>query len=206
VGSRLFTVRHGETEWSRNGQHTGRTDVPLTVAGRVAAEQLAPALRGGSFSLVLTSPLARARDTASLAGYADAVVDEDLREWDYGDYEGRTTADIRVQRPNWFLWDDGAPNGETIAEVAARCDRVIARVRAVDGDALAFAHGHVLRILAARWIEKDPGFGRHLMLSPATVSILASEHDVPAIECWNAPVDGVLSRTTRARAFVHPVS
>ena len=186
MSARLFTVRHGETEWSRDGRHTGLTDIPLTDAGRAAAEGLEPALRGQAFSLVLTSPLSRARDTASLAGFPDAIVDDDLREWDYGDYEGRTTVDIRTERADWFLWDDGVPNGESISDVAARCDRVIAKARAADGDVLAFAHGHVLRVLAARWIDQEPGFGRHLMLSPATVSILASEHDVPAIEAWNA--------------------
>jgi probable phosphoglycerate mutase len=185
--NRLFTVRHGETEWSRTGQHTGRTDIPLTAAGRTAAEQLAPVCRGHEFSLVLTSPLSRARDTAALAGYPDAVVDPDLQEWDYGEYEGRTSVDVQAERPDWSLWDDGVPNGETIAEVAARCDRVITRVRLAEGDVLAFAHGHVLRILAARWVGQDPGFGRHLMLSPATISVLASEHDVPALEAWNAP-------------------
>jgi len=184
--NRLFTIRHGETEWSRAGQHTGHTDVPLTAAGRTAAERLAPLVNGHAFSLVLTSPLSRARDTAALAGYPDAVVDPDLREWDYGDYEGRTSVDIQTERPDWFLWNDGVPNGETIAEVATRCDRVIERVRVAEGDVLAFAHGHVLRILAARWIGQDPGFGRHLLLSPATISILASEHAVPALESWNA--------------------
>ena len=186
MSARLFTVRHGETEWSRAGRHTGRTDIPLTDAGRIAAERLAPMFRGRAFELVLTSPLSRARDTAALAGHPDAIVDDDLREWDYGDYEGRTTADIRTERPNWFLWDDGVPGGETIADVAARCDRVIAKARAADGDVLAFAHGHVLRILAARWIDHEPRFGAHLVLSPATVSILGSEHDVPALEVWNA--------------------
>src|SRR3954454_8828670 len=188
--TQLFTVRHGETEWSRTGQHTGRTDIPLTAAGRTAAEQLAPQLRGHASSLVLTSPLSRARDTAALAGYPDAVVDPDLEEWDYGDYEGRTTVDILAERPDWFLWDDGVPNGETIAEVAIRCDRVIARVRIADGDVLVFAHGHVLRILAARWIGQAPGLGRHLMLSPATISILASEHGVPGLESATAPGSG----------------
>ena len=185
--NRLFIVRHGETEWSRAGRHTGRTDEPLTDAGQEAARHLADALRGHRFALVLTSPLSRARDTAALAGYPNAETDDDLREWDYGDYEGRTTSEIRADRANWFLWDDGVPNGETIGDVAARCDRVIARVRSAGGDALAFAHGHVLRILAARWIAHEPGFGRHLVLSPATVSILAAERDVPALEAWNAP-------------------
>ena len=188
MSARLFAVRHGETEWSRAGRHTGRTDIPLTEAGRAAAERLEPALRGRAFGLVLTSPLSRARDTAALAGFPDAVVDADLCEWDYGDYEGQTTADVRTERADWFLWEDGVPNGETIDQVAARCDRVIAKVRATDGDALAFAHGHVLRILATRWIGEEPPFAARLMLSPATISILSLEHDVPALDTWNAPV------------------
>jgi broad specificity phosphatase PhoE len=183
---RLFVVRHGETEWSRSGQHTGRTDVPLTDAGRERARDIANLLRGRSFALVLSSPFSRAHDTASLAGFPDAVIDDDLREWDYGDYEGRKTVDIREERPGWFLWDDGVPNGETADEVGARADRVIARVRDVDGDVLVFAHGHYLRILAARWLGQPPGFGRHLVLSPATFSILGYEREAPALETWNA--------------------
>jgi probable phosphoglycerate mutase len=187
--NRLTLVRHGETEWSRDGKHTGRTDIPLTDEGRVVAGKLAQVLRSQQFALVLTSPLARARDTAAIAGFPDAVVDEDLREWDYGDYEGRTTPEIReTDEPNWFLWDDGVPNGESLDEVAARADRVVARVQAVDGDVLVFAHGHFLRVLAARWLDCRPGFGRHLVLSPATVSILGWERNVPAVEAWNAPV------------------
>jgi broad specificity phosphatase PhoE len=186
--ARLFAVRHGETEWSLSGQHTGRTDVPLTDAGRERAMQVGDMLAGRSFALVLTSPFSRARDTAALAGFPDALVDDDLREWDYGDYEGRKTLDIRKERPGWFLWDDGVPNGETIEEVAARADRVITRVREVDGDVLVFAHGHILRVLAARWLEQPPGFGRHLILSPATLSILAHEREAPALETWNAAV------------------
>ena len=185
---RLFAVRHGETEWSISGQHTGRTDVPLTEIGRERATKMGEALAGRSFVLVLTSPFSRAKDTAALAGFPDAIVDDDLREWDYGDYEGRKTVDIRVDRPGWFLWNDGVPNGESIDDVAARTDRVIARVRSVEGDALVFAHGHLLRVLASRWLGQSPGFGRHLVLSPSTLSILGSEREEPAIECWNAPV------------------
>lgn len=185
----LTLVRHGETEWSRNGRHTGRTDIPLTDAGRATAARLAHVLAGRRYAAVLTSPLARARDTAAIAGFADAAVDDDLREWDYGDYEGRTTPDIREHdRPAWFLWDDGVPNGETVDEVGTRADRVIARARAIDGDVLVFAHGHFLRVLASRWLGREPGFGRHLVLSPATLSVLAWERDWPAIEAWNAPV------------------
>jgi len=186
--TRLYAVRHGETEWSLSTRHTGRTDIPLTDHGREQAKKIGDALSGREFALVLTSPFSRARDTAAIAGYADAEVDDDLREWDYGDYEGRTTLDIREDRPGWFLWDDGVPNGETIDAVVARADRVIARVRALDGDALVFAHGHLLRVLATRWLGLDAGFGRHLILSPATLSILGAERDVPALEVWNAPV------------------
>lgn len=187
--NRLTVVRHGETEWSRDGKHTGRTDIPLTDAGRTVAAKLAQALGDRTYAVVLSSPMARARDTAAIAGFSDAVVDEDLREWDYGDYEGRTTSEIRRSGDaDWLLWDDGVPNGETLADVAARADRVIRRVRSLDGDVLAFAHGHFLRVLASRWLNQDPGFGRHLELSPATLSVLAWERHVPAIQAWNAPV------------------
>jgi probable phosphoglycerate mutase len=186
--TRLFAVRHGETEWSLSGQHTGRTDVPLLEVGRERAKKVGEFLSGRAFALVLTSPLSRARETATLAGFPDAAVVDDLREWDYGDYEGLKTLDIRKDHPGWFLWDDGVPNGETIDEVASRADRVIERVRQVDGDVLVFAHGHILRVLAARWLDQPPGFGRHLILSPATLSILGYEREAPAIETWNAPV------------------
>jgi len=188
--NRLTVVRHGETEWSRDGRHTGRTDIPLTDAGRAVAGALVHALGRRTYALVLTSPLARARDTAALAGFPDAAVDEDLHEWDYGDYEGRTTAEIRsTQDRDWFLWDDGVPNGETLGEVSVRADRVIDRVRTIDGDVLAFAHGHFLRVLASRWLGLAAGFGRHLVLSPATLSVLGWERHAPAIEAWNAPVE-----------------
>jgi probable phosphoglycerate mutase len=188
VPGRLFAVRHGETEWSLSNRHTGTTDIPLTEAGRDGAKHVGEALSGRPFALVLTSPLSRARDTAALAGFPDAIVDDDLREWNYGDYEGLKTVDIRNDRPGWFLWDDGVPNGETFDDIAARADHVIARVRAVDGDALVFAHGHLLRVLGSRWIDQPPGFGRHLILSPATLSILGYEREAPALETWNASV------------------
>jgi probable phosphoglycerate mutase len=184
----LTVVRHGETEWSQNGRHTGRTDIPLTDIGRREASALAEGLRGERFALVLTSPLSRARDTSALAGFADAEVDDDLHEWDYGDYEGRTTPDIQTERPGWFLFNDGVPNGETIDDVAARADRVIARARAAGGNAIAFAHGHFLRVLAARWLEAPPDFARHLLLQPATLSVLGWERAVPALETWNTTV------------------
>ena len=188
MAARIYAARHGETEWSLSGRHTGRTDVPLTDNGREQAKKLGAVLAGRKFTVVLTSPFSRARDTAALAGFNDAEVDDDLREWDYGDYEGLKTLDIRVGRPGWFLWRDGVPNGEEIDAVAARADRVIQRLRAVDGDALVFAHGHLLRVLAARWLEREPAFGQHLVLSPATLSILGHERESPALETWNNPV------------------
>jgi probable phosphoglycerate mutase len=184
----LFAVRHGETEWSMSGQHTGRTDIPLLDVGRERAKKVGEFLAGQKFALVLTSPFIRARETAALAGFPDAGIDDDLREWDYGDYEGLKTLDIRKDQPGWFLWDDGVPNGETIDEVSARADRVIERARRVDGDVLVFAHGHILRVLGSRWLGQPPGFGRHLILSPATLSILGHEREAPAIETWNAVV------------------
>jgi broad specificity phosphatase PhoE len=182
----LWLVRHGETEWARLGRHTGRTDVPLTELGRSQATAVAAKLVGHRFALVLSSPLSRALDTARLAGYASRVeTTDDLLEWDYGADEGRTTADIRVDRPGWSIWDDGPKNGESIEAVALRVDRVIARVRAHAGDALLFAHAHVLRILAARWIDGPPRLGRSFALSTATVSVLGWERDQPVVERWN---------------------
>ena len=180
----VWLVRHGTTEWSVNGRHTGRTDIPLTSAGEAAAAALRPVLAGHAFALVLSSPLRRARHTAELAGFHPQV-DDDLQEWDYGAYEGRTTADIRVDRPGWTIWDDGAPAGESAQDVATRADRVIARVRAVEGDCLLFAHGHLLRILGARWIDAPPTAGQHLLLSTAAVSVLGYERETPALARWN---------------------
>jgi probable phosphoglycerate mutase len=177
-------VRHGETEWSRSGQHTGRTDIPLTENGRREAELVGERLRGRRFALVLTSPLQRAAETARLAG-VDAEVRDELREWDYGTYEGRTTIDIRQERPGWTLWRDGVPDGETADEVGRRVDRVVDEVRAVDGDVALFAHGHVLRVLAARWLGLSPDNGRLFALDPATISILGYERETPVIRLWN---------------------
>jgi probable phosphoglycerate mutase len=183
---RLWLVRHGETEWSRSGQHTSRTDIPLTDLGRAQATGVAHKLVGHDFALVLSSPKVRALETARLAGFGDRVeTTEDLLEWDYGADEGRTTADIRADRPGWTIWSDGPLGGETAAEVAARIDRVIARVRRADGDTLAFAHGHVLRVLAARWIGEPPSSGRSFELGTATVSVLGWERETPTIERWN---------------------
>jgi broad specificity phosphatase PhoE len=179
-------VRHGETEWSLSGQHTGRTDIPLTERGRAQAEALGRRLAGTTFAAVFTSPLARAMETCKLAGFGDqAVATDDLMEWDYGDYEGRRTADIRVLRPGWLLWTDGVPNGETADDVRRRVDRVIARVRAVEGDVALFAHGHILRALAARWIDADVAMGGHLALTTGGISVLGWERELPAIDLWN---------------------
>lgn len=188
---RLWLVRHGETEWSASGRHTSRTDVPLTPAGERDATELRHRLGGVAFDLVLTSPRRRATETCGLAGFGNrAVVDEDLAEWDYGSDEGRTTAEIQVDRPGWSIWRDGPTAGETIDEVAARAEHVIARVRQATGDCLAFAHGHLLRILAARWADLPAADGAALLLEPATISILGWERETPVIELWNEPATG----------------
>ena len=181
---RVFVIRHGETEWSRAGKHTGRTDVPLTPAGEVEARTLGEALAGERFALVLTSPLQRARETARLAGYPDAQPCDDLVEWDYGAYEGRTTAEIRAERPYWSLWTDGCPDGETPADVGRRADRVLTLVRDAAGDAALFAHGHVLRVLTARWLELDPSEGRRFLLATAGVGVLGHERETGVIVRW----------------------
>ncbi len=186
----LWLVRHGETEWARLGRHTGLTDVPLTDLGRRQAVDLRPRLAGHTFATVLSSPLSRAFDTANLAGFeANVVTDRDLLEWDYGADEGRTTADIRGDRPAWSIWKDGPADGETISVVAARVDRVIAAARKTSGDTLCFAHGHVLRILGARWIGLPPEAGALLALDTATVSILGWEREQAVIRRWNDGVD-----------------
>jgi len=183
----VWLVRHAETEWSRSGRHTGRTDVPLTEAGRARAQALAGPLGAHDFALVIASPLSRARETARLAGLGDEPeIREDLLEWDYGDYEGITTPEIREGRPGWYLWRDGVPNGETPAEVAARCDRVIEEVLAVDGDVALVAHGHILRALGARWIEEPVAFGGRLFLSTGSLSVLGFEREVRVLRSWNA--------------------
>jgi len=182
----MWLVRHGETEWARLGKHTGRTDIPLTELGREQAASVAARLAGRPFALVLSSPLSRALDTARLAGFADRVeTSDDLAEWDYGADEGRTTPEIRVDRPDWSIWDDGPQAGETIDDVAARANRVIARAREQAGDVLVFAHGHVLRILAARWLDLAPASGRMFALSTATLSILGWEREAAVVERWN---------------------
>ena len=185
----VVLVRHGETEWSRSGRHTGRTEVGLTEHGREQAEAVGAALRDRHFALVLTSPLGRALETCRLAGFGDRAVERDeLMEWDYGAYEGRTTAEVREERPGWTLWRDGVPDGETVEQVGERVDRVLDDLRPLDGDALLFAHGHVLRILTARWLELDPGAGRLFALDPATISALGYERETAVIKLWNQPV------------------
>jgi broad specificity phosphatase PhoE len=181
----IVLVRHGETDWSRTGQHTGRTDRELTDFGRRQAQILAPRLRHRSFALVLTSPLRRARDTARLAGFPDAETTDDLLEWDYGGYEGLTTPDIRAGKSGWSLWRDGVPAGESAEQIGERVDRVLARADAAPGDTLLFAHGHVLRVLAARRLGLSPAEGRLFKLDPATVSVLGHDHEWPAIVLWN---------------------
>ena len=183
---RVHLVRHGATEWSVTGQHTGRTDIPLTEEGRHQAERLAARLARERFALVLVSPLARARETAEITGFGDvAEVDPDLVEWDYGDYDGRTAAEIRRERPGWTPWHGGFPGGETLEEVAARADRVVARVRGVDGDVALFAHGHILRVIAARWLEQPPIEAAHYYLATASLSMLGWERETPVIDRWN---------------------
>jgi broad specificity phosphatase PhoE len=182
----LWLVRHGATAWSAAGRHTGRTDEPLLPAGEADARSLAARLDPHRFALVLTSPLQRARETARLAGFPDAEVDDDLREWDYGAYEGRTTADIRAEVPGWTVWTGECPDGERAADVAARADRVIRRGEAADGDVLLFAHGHLLRVLTAVYLGLEPWAGARFALDTSTVSVLGHEHEYRTLRCWNA--------------------
>jgi broad specificity phosphatase PhoE len=184
----VYLARHGETAWSVSGQHTGRTDLPLTERGEQNARSLGERLRGVTFAKVLTSPLQRASRTCQLAGYgAVAQVDPDLPEWDYGQYEGKRTAEILAERTGWQLFRDGCPDGETPAEIGARADRVVSRVRAVQGNVLIFSSGHILRVLAARWLGLAPAGGKSFLLSTASLSILGYEHDQtePVIRLWN---------------------
>jgi probable phosphoglycerate mutase len=181
----IVLVRHGATEWSAQGRHTGRTDVPLSPQGRIEADALRDRLTGWSFALVLTSPLSRARATAERCGLGDrAVIDPDLRELDYGDDEGRTTAEIRQERPGWTVWS-GSPNGESLTAAAARMDRVLARIAEVNGPVALFGHGHSLRILIARWLGLPAVDGRCFALDTATLSVLGYEHDLPVVQRLN---------------------
>lgn len=185
----VFAIRHGETAWSLSGQHTGTTDIPLTDKGRRMAERLRPVLARQSFMLVLVSPLRRARETCELAGLGErAVADSNLAEWNYGAYEGLTNAQIQKSAPGWLIFRDGCPQGEAPEQVAARADRVIARVRAIEGDVALFAHGHLLRVLAARWIGLPASAGAHLLLDTGTLNMLDNYRGIPAIKVWNAPL------------------
>ena len=187
----VFVIRHGETAWSRSGRHTGTTDVPLTDEGRRSAEAIRQALNGDDFALVLVSGAQRARQTCELAGLGGkAIIDNDLMEWNYGEYEGLTPSQIEELSPGWLVFRDGCPGGETPDQVGARADRVIARARAVQGDVALFAHGHLLRVLAARWIGFAPREGERFLLDTGRLSILGDYRGVPAIKIWNAPVDG----------------
>lgn len=184
----IYLARHGETEWSRSGRHTGLTDIPLTTRGEDEAQRLGERLRGISFAHVLTSPLARAKRTCELAGFGLAAqVDGDLVEWNYGEFEGLTTHEIRQLRPNWGVFRDGCPQGESVAEIAARADRVVARLRGLDGDVLVFSSAHFLRVLSARWCGWQTAAGAQLWLATATISILGYEHNLaePVIRRWN---------------------
>jgi broad specificity phosphatase PhoE len=182
----IWLVRHGETEWSRDHRHTSTTDLPLTAEGEQVARRLAEPL-ARDFALVLTSPMRRARDTAALAGHGKAVVDPDLTEWGYGEYEGITTEEIREGVPGWTVWTHPSPGGESAAQVTERLDRVVARLRAVDADCLVFGHGHALRALAARWLELPVTDGRHFRLDTATICVLGYERETPVVLRWNAP-------------------
>ena len=191
---RLVVVRHGATAWSSAGRHTGRTDLPLAPDGVTQARRLGRRLEGHDFALVLVSPLARARETSRLAGFPDARIDDDLREWDYGACEGRTTAEVRAERPGWSLWRDGVPGGETLEQVADRADRVVALARSAPGDVLAFAHAHILRVVAARWLALPARRGARFALAPATVSVLGWEREDPVVERWNDDEGDPLAR------------
>lgn len=190
MADRVLLIRHGETEWSSQRRHTGRTDLPLNTDGVHRARMLGPVLAtypGLETATVLTSPLRRARETCALAGLGDrATVDDDLAEWDYGEFEGTRTADLRAADPDWSIWETTVEHGESLADVGTRADRVIARLDTIDGAAVLFAHAHLLRILGARWCGYPPIGGRHLTLLPASVSVLGYEREVRVIEQWNA--------------------
>ena len=185
----LFAIRHGETAWSLSGQHTGTTDIPLTENGRRLAERMPPVLAGKAFAIVLCSPMRRARETCDLAGLGNAaVIDSDLAEWNYGRYEGLTPKQIHENAPSWLIFRDGCPGGESPEQVGARADRVIARARTTEGDVALFAHGHVLRVLAARWIGLPAASGQHFLLDTGTLCVLGYYRDTPAVRVWNGPL------------------
>ncbi|MBB3611441.1 histidine phosphatase family protein [Rhizobium sp. BK602] len=184
----IYLVRHGQTEWSLSGRHTGRTDIPLTAAGEEAARKLASRLPAIDFAAVWSSPSQRARNTCALAGFGEAaVIKDDLAEWDYGAYEGVTTKEILAEQPGWQLFRDGCPNGETAADVGARADRIIAGIRAVNGSVLIFSSSHFLRVFAARWLGLPPEGGEHFILDTTSISVLGYEHDLSesVIRRWN---------------------
>jgi len=188
---RVYLLRHGETEWSLNGRHTGVTDVPLTENGRVAARLLRPILAKMTFLLVLTSPLQRAKETCELAGLGQfANVEPDLIEWNYGEYEGLKTEQIRLTRPGWSVFRDGCLGGETPDQIGARADRVLNTIRATEGNVALFAHGHILRVLAARWINLSASYGENFLLDTATLNVLGYYRESPAFKIWNAPLTG----------------
>jgi broad specificity phosphatase PhoE len=186
----VYLVRHGETAWSLNGQHTGVTDLELTENGEKDASRLKPALASAHFALVLTSPLKRAARTCELAGLGErAEIDRDLLEWNYGAYEGLTLKEIHARAPDWILFRDGCPDGESPEQVGVRVDRVIARIRSVNGNVALFAHGHLFRVLAARWLGLPAGAGCHFLLDTSTLNVLSYYRGIPAVKRWNAPVE-----------------
>jgi broad specificity phosphatase PhoE len=184
MSSRVWLMRHGETAWSLSGQHTSRTDLPLTEQGESRAVALGKALAGRKFARVFSSPMLRARETCRLAGYTPEIT-EDLHEWDYGAYEGLTTGEIQKTAPGWTIWTGAVPGGESIAQVSARADRVVAMALAAEGDVACFSHGHMLRVLASRWLELEPDSGRLLALSTGSVSVLDWEHTTRVLQSWN---------------------
>ncbi|MCQ8770701.1 histidine phosphatase family protein [Streptomyces telluris] len=191
MAPRILLARHGQTEWSLSGKHTGRTDIPLLDEGRRGAKLLGERLHRAPWDglpdvEVRTSPLLRAHETCELAGFGDRATAWDaLMEWDYGDYEGMTPAEIKAQRPGWLIWRDGVPGGETLAEVSARADEVVEWARSADRDVLVFAHGHILRTIGARWLGLDISFAARIRLDPTSLSILGWAYDAPALERWN---------------------
>lgn len=185
----VYLIRHGETEWSRNGRHTSVTDLALSENGRMAARRLKPVLARETFECIFTSPRRRARETCDLAGYGrNARVEADLVEWNYGDYEGLTTRQIRSTRPGWSLFHDGCPGGESPEQVALRADRLVAKIRHATGNVALFAHGHIFRVIAARWIGLPLEHGARFLLDTATLSVLGYYYETPAIRTWNAPI------------------
>ena len=201
----VFLIRHGETAWSLSGQHTGATDIPLTDNGRRFTERLRRVLAKEAFARVFVSPMQRARETCELAGLGAApVIDPDLAEWNYGEYEGLTPKQIQEKAPGWLIFRDGCPGGETPKQIAARVDRVVARARAVEGDVALFGHGHMLRVLVARWIEFPAGAGQHFLLDPCGLSVLGYYRDIPAVKIWNRPLsDEVDGRFLRSRRLLN---